>query len=88
MFAFADGYVAFLLYDYAITFGQEVEFFWKRKANSGTILYFATGRYIALIWYTLNILGSASMSDKVWLYSSTRCSPLIVVLSSVEVRSF
>ncbi|KAI0738654.1 hypothetical protein C8Q80DRAFT_1113575 [Daedaleopsis nitida] len=73
----ADVRLAFLLYDYAITFGQEVELFWRRKTNTGTILYFAS-RYLALVWYTINVIGSVSMSDKVWVLSAPSSCELFV----------
>ncbi|KAH8115710.1 hypothetical protein DFH11DRAFT_1742730 [Phellopilus nigrolimitatus] len=40
--------VAVLVYDYLITFGDEVELIWKSKLNTGNILFFAT-RYPAFI---------------------------------------
>lgn len=37
-----------LYYDYLLTFEGEVRFFWKRKVNLVTILFFVT-RYTALL---------------------------------------
>ncbi|KAI0760278.1 hypothetical protein C8Q74DRAFT_1208713, partial [Fomes fomentarius] len=49
---------AFLIYDYVITFGQEVELFWTMKLTGASVLFFAN-RYITL---TFNIMGLAALA--------------------------
>ena len=41
--------IAILLYDYALTFGREVELFWKRPRLSWPFLFFMANRYITVI---------------------------------------
>ncbi|RDX44273.1 hypothetical protein OH76DRAFT_1487225 [Lentinus brumalis] len=52
---------AFVVFDYLITFGQEVNLFWKRRFTGATLLFFVN-RYVVLLLYTMNISGSASLS--------------------------
>ncbi|KAI0738467.1 hypothetical protein C8Q80DRAFT_1275468 [Daedaleopsis nitida] len=53
---------AFLLYEHAITIRQEVDLFWKHKANGATVLFFSN-RFLILVIYTLTIASNAHMSD-------------------------
>ncbi|KAI1791893.1 hypothetical protein LXA43DRAFT_888617 [Ganoderma leucocontextum] len=68
--------VAFILYDYAITFDQEVEMFWKeafakRKLTGATAL-FLVNRYLVLALRLANLLGFVPMTDKKHVVCSTR----------------
>ncbi|KAI0751597.1 hypothetical protein C8Q80DRAFT_1158267 [Daedaleopsis nitida] len=47
---------ALLVYEHAVTFRQEVELFWRRKAHGATVLFFSN-RYLVLAYYTLSIFG-------------------------------
>ncbi|RPD54512.1 hypothetical protein L226DRAFT_515902 [Lentinus tigrinus ALCF2SS1-7] len=53
--------LAFVVFEYLITFGEEVNFFWRRKFTGATLLFFFN-RYLVLLLYTMNISGSASLS--------------------------
>ncbi|KAI0738671.1 hypothetical protein C8Q80DRAFT_1275635 [Daedaleopsis nitida] len=55
--------IAFLWYEFAITIGNEVELFWRRKANGATVLFFVN-RYLVLLSYNLELLGFVPVSDK------------------------
>lgn len=55
---------AFLIYDYVITIGQEVELFWTMQLTGASVLFFAN-RYITLLF---NILGLAALAP----FSSTQ----------------
>ncbi|TBU34170.1 hypothetical protein BD311DRAFT_774016 [Dichomitus squalens] len=48
--------LTFLVFDYLITFAQEVEFFWKPKL-SGAGVIFLLNRYIVLVTMLLNVSG-------------------------------
>ncbi len=52
---------AFVVFDYLITFGQEVNLFWNRRFTGATLLFFVN-RYVVLLLYTMNISGSAPLS--------------------------
>lgn len=45
--------IATLFYDYALTFGEEVERFWKQPRNSWLFVLFAFNRYCTLVSYVL-----------------------------------
>ena len=62
--SWAFNFVAFVAFEYLITFDQEVNFFWKRKITGATILFFFN-RYIVLLLYVMNISGSGSLSKSV-----------------------
>ena len=40
--------IAILYYDYLLTFGDEVRFFWRRRPGSVTILFFVN-RYLSIV---------------------------------------
>ncbi|KAI0738611.1 hypothetical protein C8Q80DRAFT_1124741 [Daedaleopsis nitida] len=46
--------MALVIYDYAITIGQEVEMFWKRKFTGATVLYLLN-RYLLVLDYIFDI---------------------------------
>lgn len=48
-------HLGFIAYEYAITFDQEVELFWKEKLTIASALFLAN-RYVALIYNVLNVL--------------------------------
>ncbi|KAI0695098.1 hypothetical protein C8T65DRAFT_758477, partial [Cerioporus squamosus] len=54
---------AFLVYEYFITFGQEVKLFWRGKWTGASALFFLN-RYLALISYILIMCEFVPMSDK------------------------
>ncbi|KAM5541465.1 hypothetical protein V8D89_005019 [Ganoderma adspersum] len=59
---------AFIFYDYAMTFDQEVEMFWKdafaqRRLTGATIL-FLINRYLVLVLRLANLVGFVPMTDK------------------------
>lgn len=56
--------LAMIVYEYLITFDQEVVLFWRRKPTGATVLFLIV-RYLALLTYALAAATYASMSDKV-----------------------
>ena len=52
------------MYDYTITFPDEVRLFWRRKATGATLLFFAN-RYLAQFIYIFDISTNVSMSNAV-----------------------
>ncbi|RPD53369.1 hypothetical protein L227DRAFT_589365 [Lentinus tigrinus ALCF2SS1-6] len=51
------GSSVFLMYDYVINLGQEVELFWTTKLTGATALYFAN-RYITLLFVIMGLVQS------------------------------
>ncbi|KAH9919779.1 uncharacterized protein BXZ73DRAFT_21190, partial [Epithele typhae] len=47
---------AILVFDYFLTFGREVNFFWNRRVSGPTVL-FILNRYLALIFQIFLFLG-------------------------------
>ena len=43
-----------VIYEYVITFGEEVELFWKKKFTGATAL-FVLNRYLLMLDYVFNI---------------------------------
>ncbi len=43
------------MYDYIITFGQEVELFWTNRLTGATVLFFAN-RYISLLFDVMGLV--------------------------------
>ncbi|KAI0676146.1 hypothetical protein C8Q78DRAFT_957978, partial [Trametes maxima] len=76
-----------LLYDYLLTFNQEVELFWTRRVTGASALFFII-RYLALVNY--DILGAtlfAPLSDTVCrktVCGSNRCWMTCALLSKVQ----
>ncbi len=56
--------IAFIFYEYIITFTEEVELFWRRGSSGATFL-FMTNRYLVLAINIVSISGFASLSEKV-----------------------
>ena len=67
---------AALVYDYAVTFPNEVQLFWRRKATGASLLFFVN-RYLALFRCICVIATSGPMSDSV----SSRPASLKVCIS-------
>ncbi|KAI0738622.1 alcohol acetyltransferase-domain-containing protein [Daedaleopsis nitida] len=65
------GSSTFLLYDYVITLGQEVELFWRHQLTAASFLFFAN-RYVTVFF---NILGLAALAP----FSNQRGSLLSVL---------
>ena len=42
-----------VVFDYVVTFGAEVEHYWRRKVTGATVLFF-TNRYVLLFLYLLS----------------------------------
>ena len=57
---------AFVIYDYAITLGQEIEMFWRRKLTGATAL-FMLNRYLLGLDYIFNIATIERSSETVSL---------------------
>ena len=56
----------FLLYDYTITFGREINVFWLRRFSGATVLFLAN-KYISLLnhLFDLSLFIPIHVSDKV-----------------------
>ena len=72
--------IAFMLYEYAITFDQEVDMFWKevfaKKRISGATALFLVNRYLVSLLRLFNLLGFTPMTDKKYVrpfYVRPRC---------------
>lgn len=55
--------VALLVYDYLLTFGREVELYWKMKPTGASVL-FAFNRYLTIV-YAVSV-GVAALSAFEW----------------------
>ena len=56
--------VALIFYEHMLTFGDEVEMFWKRKFTGATAM-FLLNRYLILISYVLELVSVWIKSDYV-----------------------
>ena len=63
----------FLIYDYTITFGREVDAFWSWRFSGATVL-FLSNKYLTLLNHLLGLstLIPVHVSDKVCRSASTR----------------
>ena len=61
-------FAVFVFWEYAITFSDEVEMFWKRRFSGASALFFVN-RYVVLSVNILNLIGYAILSDRVRLLS-------------------
>ena len=52
----------FLIYDYVITFGREVDLFWTTKLTGASVLFF-TNRYVTLLFNALGLVALGHFSD-------------------------
>lgn len=55
---------ALLVYDFALTFDQEIDLFWRRKVTGATILFLGT-RYTAIFSFIFELLSVPHVSDRV-----------------------
>ena len=55
---------ALVFYEYAITLGQEIDMFWKRKFTGATVL-FMLNRYLLVLSSTLVVSGEGVTSVRV-----------------------
>ena len=55
---------AMILYEYIITFDQEVKLFWNKKWNGATTL-FLVNRYLVLFLRLCNLIGFVPMPEQV-----------------------
>ncbi|KAI9063811.1 hypothetical protein FKP32DRAFT_1592041 [Trametes sanguinea] len=72
--------LAFLTYEYLITFDCEVGLFWRSKFTGASAL-FLTNRYWPLLVQVLNIASSARMSDK-------SCDAYVNALQTIELLQY
>ncbi|KAH9889050.1 hypothetical protein C8Q73DRAFT_668207 [Cubamyces lactineus] len=72
--------LAFLSYEYLITFDREVSLFWRRKLTGASVL-FSTNRYLPLLVNILNLTISARMSD-------TSCNDYVKALQTIEILQY
>ncbi|KAM5536576.1 hypothetical protein V8D89_009671 [Ganoderma adspersum] len=69
------GSTCFLIYDYVITFGREVNLFWTHKYTGASVLFFLN-RYVTLVWNIMGLaqLGQISEQPLMWTSFLTICS--------------
>lgn len=94
-----SGYFTFasstaLIYDWVLTFGQEVELMWRQRWSSMTLLYLSV-RYVGIPYYIINIMMASSVTDAEWVRCSTsflfrytdhnRCVILYSILNWINV---
>ncbi|KAI0640699.1 hypothetical protein C8Q79DRAFT_921141, partial [Trametes meyenii] len=63
-----------LAYEFLITFGREVELFWKRGVTGASMLFFVN-RYLPLVFHIYQMTTSRTMSDKA-IFSGLRAFAL------------
>ena len=51
----ANVLVGLILYEYCLTFSEEVECIWRRPVSGGTVI-FLLNRYVTLLYRTLRII--------------------------------
>ncbi|RPD73047.1 hypothetical protein L226DRAFT_572502 [Lentinus tigrinus ALCF2SS1-7] len=61
--------LSLLVYEYAITFGREVDFFWRRKFTGASLLFFLN-RYFPLVVNAVSFVGLAPLSDKGYVFNN------------------
>ena len=62
--SFTEDCAVFVFWEYAITFSDEVEMFWKRRFSGASALFFVN-RYVVLSVNILNLIGYATLPDRV-----------------------
>ncbi|TFK88367.1 hypothetical protein K466DRAFT_520929, partial [Polyporus arcularius HHB13444] len=76
----------FLIYEYLITFDKEVEYFWMKRPNCGSVFFLFT-RYAPLVIKAIDMSGYIHMSDKfrqvliLAMTSSTPTDLLVIALT-------
>ncbi|KAG0692295.1 hypothetical protein DFH29DRAFT_537806 [Suillus ampliporus] len=74
-----------LIYDWVLTFGQEVELIWRQRWSLMTFLYLNV-RYLGIIYAVLNILGlvpTISVSDAVSLIMDVTQNWMTIVINVI-----
>ena len=61
---------ALVVYEYVITFGREVELYWRHKISGAVVLFYCT-RYSSLLANVYGLLGAIPVSNSVRLTSPT-----------------
>ncbi|KAI0657901.1 hypothetical protein C8Q70DRAFT_1055281 [Cubamyces menziesii] len=90
--------LAFLTYEYLITFDREVSLFWRRRLTGASIL-FSANRYLPLLVNILNLTISARMSDTVRNlltivvrqladYDPQSCNDYVKALQAIEILQY
>ncbi|TFK84135.1 hypothetical protein K466DRAFT_589157 [Polyporus arcularius HHB13444] len=75
------GSSVFLMYDYVITFGQEVELFWTNRLTGATVLFFAN-RYISLLFDVMGLV------EPFGRFSDQSCPRFVKALAGVSYSQY
>ena len=59
-------WVAWLVYEYCITLNKQIKFFWGRRPNGGSVLFFLS-RYLPLLARSMGMSGYAVTDERVRL---------------------
>ncbi|RPD57300.1 hypothetical protein L227DRAFT_655695 [Lentinus tigrinus ALCF2SS1-6] len=78
--------LSLLVYEYAITFGREVDFFWRRKFTGASLLFFLN-RYFPLVVNAVSFVGLAPLSDK-GCSTIVHASPFLDILQYIPWAAF
>ncbi|KAI0695044.1 hypothetical protein C8T65DRAFT_815229 [Cerioporus squamosus] len=82
------GSSVFLMYDYVIMFGEEVQLFWTNKLTGATVLYFAN-RYISLLFVIMGVVQTfGRFSDQVSLCRLLSCPRVVKALAGVSYSQY
>ncbi|KAH9849225.1 hypothetical protein C2E23DRAFT_935968 [Lenzites betulinus] len=68
-----------IAFEYVITFGQEIEYFWRRKVTGASVLFFMT-RYLALVVNMVETAGFAPFTQ-----NTTPLAIIVLLLSLVPL---
>ncbi|KAH9851994.1 hypothetical protein C2E23DRAFT_886202 [Lenzites betulinus] len=74
---------ALLVYDFILTFDQEVNLFWHRKVTGATVLFLGT-RYMAILTVITGLLSFATVSNHVFV----PCTGLVRAQAAVEMCQY
>ena len=83
--------LVFLIYDYVITLGREVDAFWPAKLTGAYALFFVN-RYVTLIWNMMGLAQLGKFSDEVrhieliTEIQSCSCPAEVMYISRVSYR--
>ncbi|KAL1941683.1 hypothetical protein VTO73DRAFT_7122 [Trametes versicolor] len=80
------GAVAWLVWEYVITFDREVALVWSRKVNSASML-FLLNRYIMLVQFAVQLPLSFTISDE-WADTPDECRVLNRVLAVFSIAPY
>ncbi|RPD68595.1 hypothetical protein L226DRAFT_473213, partial [Lentinus tigrinus ALCF2SS1-7] len=81
------GSSVFLMYDYVINLGQEVELFWTTKLTGATALYFAN-RYITLLFVIMGLVQSFGKFSDERLLMSCSCPPFLKAFAGISYSQY